>query len=761
MDSVAGNPAQLYPQQSAAISPTVPGDLTLEQLREALEQTRHQLRLVHEQNQKLANASINTTAIIKELERTRNDLTRARKDTESAKKSSLLLTRTIFEGTEDAIIVIQEDGIVKSANQHALRLFELNPDSLGTFQLYDFLIKNYHARHRDWYPEVQRSIKSEGVAHVELCQNEDASNWFEYHFSRFRISNQTHILASARCISNRKKAENRIRLLASVFEHAQDGIIIANLDGLICEVNPKFCHVTGMTRNAIIGLNIRTLAQWTDSSFEANKESALASGVSTGRVNLTVNNPDLSQSGPSYWGTLSTSTNDEQAVSHLILALSDITEIEETQQRLHRQALHDNLTGLPNRRFFKEEIQRLVNENSLARFGVCFLDLDDFKVVNDTLGHEAGDELLNQVSERIKSCIFRDCFLSRFGGDEFALLIPDNGKSNRIQEISTNVVSILNEPFTINDNQVYIGVSIGITVCPDDADEPDSLLRHADLAMYHAKEQGKNTVRDFTPDLAAKIKAGQNLLNELRGAVANRDVKLVYQPKMCLRTNRILDCEALVRWNKDGTAVNPAHFIEAAEKSGLILPLGDQIIEMAMIQAKLWKETGVLEGRIAINLSPRQLNDPEFIERFIELLKKTEAKGSWIELEITENAMMENLDTIRTRIERLNELGVNIAIDDFGTGYSSLSYLRNLPVSTLKIDMTFVRDLPFDNRAVAVAKSVLSLGHGLGLQVVAEGVENIEQQEFLRNAGCDIIQGYLISKPIDAEVFNRLTIQYN
>ena len=228
---------------------------------------------------------------------------------------------------------------------------------------------------------------------------------------------------------------------------------------------------------------------------------------------------------------------------------------------------------------------------------------------------------------------------------------------------------------------------------------------------------------------------------------------LYYQPKICLKTGALCGCEALVRWIRRGLPVSPADFIDVAEKSGLIIPLGDQILEMAMRQTKIWRESGVFSGSVAINLSPRQLADPHFIKRFRELLESTETKAEWFELEITENAMVDNLDVTRERMNQLNDIGVKFAIDDFGTGYSSLNYLKTFPVATLKIDLSFVRDLPHDLRAVAIAKTVLSLGHGLGLSVVAEGVETVEQRNFLRDAGCDIMQGYLINKPLPVPEF--------
>ena len=570
------------------------------------------------------------------------------------------------------------------------------------------------------------------------------------------LTGEKFLVAASRNITQQKEIEDRNRLLASVFENSQDAVVILNLDGSICEANPKFCQTCGLSNVVLLNSVLTDIVSWEYFELEQLIEAAIIDIPLPGRVQINsktdVQTPGSSDRKAVYWGSLSTARNENGEATNLIAMFSDITQIEETQRRLHQQALHDNLTGLPNRRYFSEHIEERTGE-SPDRFAVCFLDLDDFKIVNDTLGHAAGDQLLVAVSGRIKSCLPRDCFLARFGGDEFALLIPENDESTRIDRIANEVVNALNRPFMIGENRVYIGVSIGLTLCPDDATDVHQLLRNADVAMYHAKDAGKNTVRGYTPVLAAKIEASQTLLDDLRRAVINQELMLYYQPKICLKTGALCGCEALVRWIRRGLPVSPADFIDVAEKSGLIIPLGDQILEMAMRQTKIWRESGVFSGSVAINLSPRQLADPHFIKRFRELLESTETKAEWFELEITENAMVDNLDVTRERMNQLNDIGVKFAIDDFGTGYSSLNYLKTFPVATLKIDLSFVRDLPHDLRAVAIAKTVLSLGHGLGLSVVAEGVETVEQRNFLRDAGCDIMQGYLINKPLPVPEF--------
>ncbi|MCL4122934.1 UNVERIFIED_CONTAM: hypothetical protein GTU68_016263 [Idotea baltica] len=436
---------------------------------------------------------------------------------------------------------------------------------------------------------------------------------------------------------------------------------------------------------------------------------------------------------------------------------SDITQIENTRRELHRQALHDNLTDLPNRRYYRQKIADLIasDVNGTVRFGVSFLDLDDFKIVNDTLGHDAGDQLLVEASRRVKETLGPDCFMARFGGDEFALLIPEQ-IDVPLQAIScaNAVVETLSKPFSLAGHEVHIGVSVGTTVYPDHAMDVESLMRHADVAMYKAKDEGKNKVTFFSSELVEAVEKRQRLLSELRAALEAEELTVVYQPKMCLRTNMIASSEALVRWTKaDGTPVSPAEFIPLAEDFGLINLLGYQVLRTVCKQAREWFDAGVLSGPIAVNLSPRQLKEPNFLQQLVDVINEAGIDPTWIELEITENAVMEDVDRALKLMHKINELGVSIAMDDFGTGYSSLSYIRDFPIRTLKIDTSFVCDLPSCSRAVAIAKTVLSLGHGLDLKVVAEGVETAEQLEFLRAADCDMVQGYYISRPLTAEKF--------
>jgi diguanylate cyclase (GGDEF)-like protein/PAS domain S-box-containing protein len=633
-----------------------------------------------------------------------------------------------------------------------------------------------HAPQAEVHGQTVKSCDGPATEHIERAlfeiggDSEHEETLFDSHGSErtistrrsvFRdpVSGEKFMVAASRDVTEQKKNQERMQLLASVFENAQESVVVLELDGRIREANPEFLRLTGLQLTDLLDRNFSEFVNSEKTEFDQVIATAFSGKPWFGRVRLNREQckSDLDRE-VIYWGSLSVSRNEDSTATNLIAIFTDITQIEQTQKRLHRQAWHDNLTGLPNRRFFSQAIEEMIQsarDQNHMRFGVCFLDLDDFKVVNDTLGHDAGDQLLMDVADRIKGCIYRDCFLARFGGDEFALLVPENGDPDRIVAIANNVVKSLNLPFNIGENQVYVGVSIGMSICPDDASDVSQLLRHADLAMYHAKDEGKNTIRGFSPALAARLEERQSLFASLRSAIQNNEITLVYQPKMCLHTGRISGCEALVRWTKDGTAICPGEFIHVAEKSGLILSLGDQIIEMAMRQAKQWRDDSQFDGIVAINLSPRQVSDPDFFARFEELVAITETRPEWFELEITENSLSDHIDNARNLIKRLKSLGVEVSIDDFGTGYSSLTHLQSFPVASLKIDLSFVRDLPHDQRAIAIAETVLSLGHGLGMKVTAEGVETTEQHDFLKQSGCDVIQGYLINHPMPPAEFAR------
>ena len=569
------------------------------------------------------------------------------------------------------------------------------------------------------------------------------------------VTGAAFIVTASRDVTVELSTQRRIRLLASVFENAHESVAILGKDGALYEANPEFMGTVGVVRKQLIGCSLKQFVDWGDADFDDVVAMVTAGTPWFGHVKLLKSDDDFVSS----WLSLSPSRSRTGEVTNLIAMFSDITQIETTRSELHRQALHDNLTSLPNRRYFRQRIEELIESDTdkTIRFGVSFLDLDDFKIVNDSLGHNAGDQLLVEVSRRIQRQLGDKCFMARFGGDEFALLLPDLlGSKSRVEEYSTMVVSALSEPFQLGEHEVNVGVSVGTTIYPNDATDVESLMRQADVAMYRAKEEGKNKVRLFSRDLVEVIEKRQHLLTELKRAVDQNELTVVYQPKLELATGKIVGCESLLRWRKpDGTMVSPAEFIPLAEESGLINRLGEQMFEEVCQQAQRWNQLGILSGPVAVNLTQRQLREPQLLDNLVSLIERYQLRPEWLELEITENSIMSDVDHITKLMGRIREYGIRIAIDDFGTGYSSLAYIRNFPVQCLKLDNLFVDGLPDDQDAVAVARTVLSLAHGLNLKVVAEAVESDAQLEFLKEMGCDMAQGYLVSPPLDAAEFQQ------
>lgn len=573
------------------------------------------------------------------------------------------------------------------------------------------------------------------------------------------VTGAAFIVTAARDVTVELATQRRMRLLASVFENAHESVAILGKDGALHEANPEFIGTVGVSRKQLVGRSLKEFVDWEAENFEDVVRMVTAGTPWFGHVKLLKAEHDP----VSCWLSLSPSRSQGGEITNMIAMFSDITQIESTRSELHRQALHDNLTSLPNRRYYRQRITELIESDTskTLRFGVSFLDLDDFKIVNDSLGHDAGDQLLIEVSRRIQERLGDECFMARFGGDEFALLLPEvPGTKSRSHEYSALVVDALCEPFQLGEHEVNVGVSVGTTLYPDDATDVESLMRQADVAMYRAKDEGKNMVRLFSRDLVEVIEHRQLMLSDLRRAIDQKELHVVYQPKLELATNRVVGCEALLRWCRaDGTSVSPDEFIPLAEESGLINRLGDQMFESVCQQAKRWNDIGLLLGPVAVNLTQRQLREPQLLDRFIRAIELHELQPEWLELEITENAIMSDIDRAIVLMNRVREYGIRIAIDDFGTGYSSLAYIKNFPVQCLKLDNLFVDGLPDEKDAVAVAKTVISLAEGLNLEVIAEGVETEAQREFLKAMGCEMAQGYLISPPLEADDYQQWLIE--
>jgi diguanylate cyclase (GGDEF)-like protein len=423
---------------------------------------------------------------------------------------------------------------------------------------------------------------------------------------------------------------------------------------------------------------------------------------------------------------------------------------------------------------FKEQLNRLLQlaKRSDQRVAILFLDLDNFKQINDTLGHDLGDRLLREVTNRLLQWIRssdypsraneENTIVSRLGGDEFTLYLADITRVQDAAAVAQRILDVLSKPFMLDTNEVFITASIGITVFPSDGQDGDTLLKNADTAMYHAKDKGRNNYQFFTSSMNAAVMKRLSLENDLRKALERREFVLHYQAQMDLRTGKIPGMEALIRWlHPDRRLIPPGEFIPLSEETGLVVPIGQWALNAACEQNKALQAAGLPPMRVSVNLSGRQILDPQLPETVARILKDTGLDPKYLEVELTESIPIQNQKTVLNTLHALREMGIQVSLDDFGTGYSSLSYLNRFPVDTLKIDKSFVENIPVNSDNVALIKAIIAMAHSLKLKVLAEGVENEQQLVFLREEGCDEIQGNLFSPPVPIEALEKLLREKN
>jgi diguanylate cyclase (GGDEF)-like protein len=538
--------------------------------------------------------------------------------------------------------------------------------------------------------------------------------------------------------------------VAVLFEQAVDGILFFDREGLVRSCNPRAAALLGQVAPALLD---SPLVRWVEpptAGFTVGQhESRARRGESFFPCELGISR--LPARG---------------AESRWVLSLRDLSERRQAEQRMQRLASYDALTGLPNRSLFRDRLAQAIERagRSQRPMALMFLDLDRFKTINDSLGHAAGDQLLRHVAATLTAVLRgadsvargrgEDAItVARLGGDEFTIIAEDLRGSADALAIAERVQRALAVPFMLGKHEMVVSTSIGITVYPDDASPPDDLLRHADQAMYHAKELGRDQVQFFSAELNDHAQRRLQLEAELRHALERGEFELVYQPKADIASGRISGVEALLRWKRDGRPVaTPDVFIGVLEDTGLILPVGRWVLEQAARQVCAWRRAGLPWVRVAVNLSGRQLRQGDLVATVSEVLEATGLPSAQLELELTESMLMGG-EPLTRLLSRLSALGVQLAIDDFGTGYSSLSYLKRFNVDTLKIDRSFVRDTPHDPEDNAITAAVIALGRSLKLRVVAEGVETPAQRQFLLEQGCHEIQGWLISRPLEARTF--------
>jgi diguanylate cyclase (GGDEF)-like protein/PAS domain S-box-containing protein len=441
----------------------------------------------------------------------------------------------------------------------------------------------------------------------------------------------------------------------------------------------------------------------------------------------------------------------------------DITERKIAEDTINFQAYHDLLTNLPNRALLRDRLSLAISQAKREdeMLAVMFLDLDRFKNINDSLGHVVGDELLQQVSTRLKSCVREGDTLARFGGDEFTLLLPKIAKGKEdVSKIAEKINEVLKDPFTVDNNELYVSASIGIAIYPRDGTDMDSLIKHADIAMYNVKDTGKNNYRFYSTDMTTPYFQNLSLETGIHKALANDEFHLMYQPQINIKTGEIVGVEALLRWDHpEHGPITPAEFIPFAEETGMIVDIGHWVLRSACAQLKHWRDIGLPEIRMSINMSARQLAEKSIVKHISGLLRDYALPGHCLEIEITENTIMNDMDSVIHKLKALSKKGVYIAIDDFGTGYSSLSYLHKLPIQTLKIDRAFIKEANMKHTGNSIINTIVAMARGLNLNVIAEGVETQQQLDYLVEIGCSEAQGFLFGKPLTADIITQLLMQ--
>nr|WP_321469411.1 EAL domain-containing protein [uncultured Desulfobulbus sp.] len=566
-------------------------------------------------------------------------------------------------------------------------------------------------------------------------------------------------LAIIRDISKRKKAEEELVFAAKVFEQSIEGIVVTDSDGTILQVNQAFSAITGYSSEEAIGQNPRILKsnRHPEAFYATMWRQLLEQGQWSGEIWNRRKNGEVYPE----WLTINAVYNSSGNITNYVSIFHDITEVKQQQKALEHQAQHDALTGLPNRVLFNDRLREALKrmERHRNRVALLFLDLDNFKRINDGFGHTTGDNLLVELSGRLKAQLRDSDTLARQGGDEFLVLLNDVEAVDDASTIAMRLLESLQQPFYHGTVEFFVTASVGVTVAPEDGVSAEVLIKNADMAMYRAKNLGKNNFQFFTPELDSKAHRRISLEAKLRRGLEAEEFELHYQPQVLCATNRIIGAEALIRWRHEGQLISPAEFIPLAEESGLILPLGAWVVQTAAGQARQWQDHGYALD-ISVNISSRQFVGQELTTLLREVLLSTGLTSGRLYFEITESLLMENIAKAQSTLDELRNLGGKFYLDDFGTGYSSLSYLKRLPLDGLKIDRSFIRDLENDSDSLAIATAIVSLAKTLHLAIVAEGVETIEQLKLLQAMSDQmIIQGYLASRPLSAEGFASLLEQ--
>jgi diguanylate cyclase (GGDEF)-like protein/PAS domain S-box-containing protein len=571
----------------------------------------------------------------------------------------------------------------------------------------------------------------------------------EVHLQLFSHEDPPVFVAIIQDITERKRLEEQTRQLSSALEQTADSVMITDARGIVQYVNQSYEQMSGYSKEETIGGRPSIVK-----SGRQEKEfyKRMWETIASGKVfqDVLVNK----RKDGSYYYEEKTITPLKDSRGDIVSYVStgkDISERMQAQEHLQYLAHHDPLTELPNRAMLTERMRHAIqlSQRNNSRMAVLFLDVDRFKVINDSLGHEVGDKLLQNLAQRLCSSVREGDTVARLGGDEFIVLVEEIIDSSDVAHVARNIAEAFSRPVYLEDHELYVTTSIGISVYPEDGVETGILIKNADTAMYRAKDRGRNNYQFYSADMSSRAFERLTLESGLRRALEREEFTLHYQPQIDISTGRTIGVEALIRWQHPELGlVSPADFIPLLEETGMIVPVGEWILKTACQQNKYWQDQGIEGLTVSVNLSVRQFYEKDMVDMIGRTLEDTGLAPGLLDLEITESVIMKSADTTIETLKELNKLGVSLAIDDFGTGYSSLSYLKRFPIDRLKIDQAFVRDITTDPDDASIVSTIIAMAHNLKMGVVAEGVETVEQEQYLRDSNCEVMQGYLYSRPL-------------
>lgn len=676
-----------------------------------------------------------------------------------------LLNQTVRENTRNRIYLQRaSDGIcIVDANG---KLIEVNNSlcNLLGYERHELLDMHVTGWYRSHVPEAGRqdtfgkllATPTPSTIETRLARKNAELIDVEINVIGFDLDSHRYLYTSVRDISERNKASEALRLYANIFNHSGEAIMVTDHENCIVTINPAFTQLTGYSLEEVQGRNPSILASGTTSggTYQEMWRSLQANGFWQGEL------WDKRKDGAIYpkWAAISVIRNERGEISHYIASFTDVSERKAAEERIQYLAHHDALTGLLNRYNLENRLDQslLSAQRDKEQVAVMFIDMDRFKIVNDTLGHHVGDQLLIQVARRLRAAVRDSDIVARLGGDEFVVVLTGMSATIDVVPVAQKILQSIGEAYNIEGNVLQSTPSIGISIFPDDGSDSTTLMKNADTAMYHAKDQGRNNIQFFTPGMNAVVSERLILERDLRAALQGDQLMLHYQPQVRTEDGRTHSMEALARWRHPTRGqIPPDKFIPVAEDSGLIEALGTWVLNEACRQLTAWRADGIADIRVAVNLSAHQLLSPRLLESVSTILMRHGLSGDALELEVTESAAMKEPEQAINQLQALRMLGIRLSIDDFGTGYSSLAYLKLLPIQSLKLDRTFVRDIETDSNDAAISVATVALAHSLGLQVVAEGVETEGQRDFLKRQGCDLMQGYLFGKPEPGAVWSE------